>query len=272
MTSSNGHANAHMRKPNLTLIQLAKVVYDEEVNRKQRQWHVDRLIADWDWRKFGVPVVSQRSDGTYVPCEGAHRLMALTATGYEVAWVDVYEDQSLAEEADLFIGHNNKLTVVAVEKFQKQVVASHQPQSAINIIVTDHGLTVASSQSNGHITAVGSLETIYEQGGAKLLRRTLAVVLGAWGPTADAVQGWVLKGVASVLAQHGEEVDTDVLVSTLAKVPGGGGGVIAQAKARRAAMGKTLAENIYAVITGIYNKGRRKADQLQLVKARPDAS
>src|SRR5262245_64795158 len=79
------------------------------VQREFRQAHADKLAADLDLDKLGLPIVNHRDSHFWV-CDGQHRIAALKLFGFsDEDKVDcvVYENLSDSEMAELFLGRRS---------------------------------------------------------------------------------------------------------------------------------------------------------------------
>ncbi len=86
--------------------------------REFRKAHGDRIAAELDLNKLGLPIVNHR-DGMFWILDGQHRIYALRQNGFMDDFIEcqVYENLTDAEAADMFIGVNNRKQVAPYDKF-----------------------------------------------------------------------------------------------------------------------------------------------------------
>lgn len=249
-------------------ISISDMRFDPRVNRVLRQSRVDEIAANFDADKLGIIHLSKRDDGTYVVIEGQHRVRALVQMGWQDQRMEarVYEGLSVAQEAELMLALNDKLTLSSLDGFLIAVNAEDPEAVTINNIVNAAGLVVDNQLKDGSVTAVGALQKIYRGEASasagntnpEVLAATLDIAIASWGKSKAAVNGSVLNGIGLLLHRYGDLVDRDVLVQKLGAIPGGPSGLLGRAKALREIRGSSVPRNVAATVVEVYNKSRRQ--------------
>lgn len=248
---------------------LSSISSDQRVNTRpvDTGW-VDRKVREgFEPSRIGVPIVSHRADGTYVWLDGQHRGELIRRAG----WADqkiqcrVFTGLTLAQEASLFLGHNDNRQVKTVYKFLARVTANEADAVAITAIAQSAGWRITDTSGEKCITAVRSLERIFHGDQARdatmqpgrALQFTLRVVAEAWGYRSEAVNGDVLLGIGGVFNRFGNAVDLPAMVKKLAEYPGGPSGLLGKARGARDFQGGTVAHCVSDAVVRAYNTRRR---------------
>lgn len=250
--------------PRYMRIKAGELVIDHKVQRPISQAHVNRIVSAFDWRKLGTLLVSNRKNGEMVVLNGQHRLQALRELGYGDAEIkcEVYDGLTVAEEADLFTGHNAIRNPSAFDRFEKSVLAEDPRYVAMHDTLTRHGLRVVrgGTYEGRGVRAVGAVERVYDMREG-LLDLVCGISTQAWPMNADATDANVFIGLGIFLDTYWDEVDTDALLKKLAKYPGGPAVLIANAAGLKGLMGST-GKAVAELIREHYNKGRSAKHKL----------
>jgi len=254
--TSDATTHEIQRKATLTRVRLGDMAVSALGQRKLRPSRVNYLIATLDLEKLGAFTVNWRDGKAYL-VDGQHRQQALLGSDFDPDYtVDCWTYIGLTEqeEADMFLGFADVLTINGFEKFGIAVVAGYPVETDIAKIVDEAGLRITRDDLPGAVHAVGTLRRIYVRGGDTTLRRTLAVARDAFGdPGMEAV---ILDGLALLLGRYGDKVDDAVLVAKLANLGGGAKALSAKAEILRQRVGKPKGQCVAAVAVGLYNSGR----------------
>jgi hypothetical protein len=246
-----------------------QITSDRRVNTRpvDAGWVDKKMKEGFDPNLLGVPMVSSRADGTQVWLDGQNRgdLLRRSGWGDQKIQCRVFTGLTTAQEAELFLGHNDNRQVKVVYKFLARVTAGDEAAVAINAIVQSFGWRINDQVGGKHITAVKSLERIFHgdrntddtMAPGRALQRTLRVVTEAWGYKAEAVNGDVLLGVGSIFNRFGDVVDLAVLIKKLAEFPAGPSGLLGKARGMRQYQGGTVAHCVSEVVVTAYNARRR---------------
>lgn len=248
-------------------VPISKVRTDHEVNTRPIDFNwVDRHVSTFDPDKLGVPILSARDDGTYVVLDGQNRLEVCRRVGWGDQMIEcrVFRGLTKAQEAVLFLGHNDSRQVGTFHKFAARITAGEPDAVYIAAIVQRAGWELSFTASEKKIAAVGALEAVWKSGrpdatgwrGA-VLESTLGVVTEAWGYSSDAVNGHILRGVGAVIARHADILDKPALARKLAQHRGGALGVLSDARGLNGYAGGTVAACVAETVVRIYNSHRR---------------
>jgi len=191
-------------------VALKDVFTDHDVNTRPIDFTwVERRISAFDPDKLGVPVVSRRTDGRYACLDGQNRIELCRRAGYGDSKIEcqVFHGLTTAEEANLFLGRNDSRQVGAFHKFVARITAGDADAVYIAAIVQRTGWELAFASGEKKIAAVGALEAVWKSGrpdetgwrGA-YLEATLNVISEAWGHSADAANGHLIRGIGAVIA------------------------------------------------------------------------
>jgi hypothetical protein len=245
---------------------IAQVGTDRRVNTRtfDPNWVEKKLREGFNPDGLGVPIVSRRSDGTYIWLDGQNRaeLMRRAKWGDQKLPCRVFTGLSLAQEAALFLVHNDNRKVEPLHKFLARITAEDPDAVAINRIVEDLGWKIGEGGAKS-ITAVKALDRVYasdkkdDGSRGQALELTLRVVTEAWGYKPEAVDNRILGGIGSLINRFGDQIDKASLVKKLAEFPGGASGVIGKARGMQQYQGGTVQHCVGEVIHIAYNARRR---------------
>lgn len=246
---------------------------DHDVQRDFKVYHAKAIAKDYEPALFGVGYVSLRADGKYYLLDGQHRSAAAIIAGRGADPVPYYvlRGLTIAREAELFDELNrHKLKPDAVSSFKIGVEAKNPVNLEIAKVLESFGLKVNSQRSEGTITAVASLISVYngrlgikpahKEKSSKLdlpkthlLSRTLQVLTKAWGRDRTAYDGILIRGIAAFIYKHDTKVEGSQLAGVLAKnsTPTR---VIGQIKALKEISKITPAAAAVQFLEGIYNR------------------
>jgi hypothetical protein len=253
MNTPKSTTNRLNRTGHLEWVCAADVVVSPTGQRELREGWAAQIAAEFDPDRFLPPLVSRRDGKLYV-IDGQHRFEALRILGWDTRPIQcwVYDGISEAQEADLFLWHNNRKTVSAFDKFRIGVSAERDAESDIDRIVRASGFKVANSDHGG-IRAVGALRKVYAHGPA-VLARTLKIIRDSYGD--DGLGGEVIEGVGLVCARYNGSLDDAHAVSRLTTVRGGIGALNSKAYTARKVLAKPLAQCYAAAVVDIVNAGK----------------
>jgi hypothetical protein len=222
----------------------------------------------FDVSKLGVPVISERADGTRIWLDGQNRgaLLTLVGWGDQAIECKVFRGLTVKQEAELFLALNDNRRVGAIYRFLARVTAGDPDAVAISDIVRGAGWRIGDQSGADTITAVAALEKVYQgdqrdqvEGVAPgwALQRTLATMTQAWGFKSDTANGEIIKGIGALFNRYLDGIDTIVLVKKLATYPAGPAGLLGDARGRRQYQGGSVASCVSESVVDLYNKNRR---------------
>lgn len=247
-------------------VNLDDLTIDPAVQRREglNQGKINKIVAEWDPMALGTLTVSQRTAGTLVLLDGAHRCAAARRVGYTAHLpADIITGLTLQDEARLFLLLNTTTTPSAITKHLVSVVKGEPEAVEIDAILTAHGWKVAVSSEPGHIVAVSALERVYRNGGGSLadgrhpdvFERVIEIITAAWEHDTKGMASSMLLALAQLIGRFGPSVDTKKLVTEMqATRPGI---VIGRGRTLRDAQGGTVPAALAKILAGMHNSKRR---------------
>lgn len=241
------------RTGHLRWIAVADIHVNARAQRELRPGWAAQIAADFDPDRLTPPLLNKRG-GKYYVIDGQHRIEAMHLMGWDdqelQCWV--YEGLTEAQEADLFLWHNNRRSVSSFDKFVIGVTADRDDESDINRIVLACGLKVALGTPGG-ISATTALRKVYSHGPDNL-SRTLRIVRDSYGD--DGLKGHVLEGIGLLCARYNGDLDDKTAVDRLSSARGGLGALNTKAWGLRKQLGRSMPHCVAAAATDIINAGR----------------
>ena len=194
--------------------------------RAQRQFNEQwgkQLAAAFDPDAFGVLLVVENTNGDRLIVDGQHRAYAArVALGpNQKVQCDVHKVADDSGAARIFLAGNRHKSVGTLDKFLVRVIANDPTAIGVMDTLKRHGLTTSRTRADGIVQAVDACESIYKRpNGSEVFDRTISVLCAAWGRNPDAFHAHLVRGVGTVLAKHGADIDTDELARKLSKSSG----------------------------------------------------
>lgn len=203
-----------MSKSRYSKIRPSQVNCDPRFQRELDERRAKRMSKAVNKKRIGVPVLSQRADGTFWVLDGQHRITALKMAGDdEPVLCDIQEGLTLADEAELFLLLNSDRPAVRVfDKFKARLVAKDPVAVEIERTVKAAGLRISKAPGANCICAIKALESTHNA--YHNLPRVLSI-LGKWAD-GDPVtfDGRMLQDMGHFLASV-EKLDERHLVERL---------------------------------------------------------
>lgn len=236
---------------------------------------VENIVRHFNPGALGVITVSRRNPVTNIVLDGMHRVQAvkeLTDNQGDVL-SHVYENLTRAEEAQLFLDLNAGNQPNLLEKFKAKLVTGDTVAVEVGKLCNAYGWDINPTVGNGNVQCVGALERIYKrsvemEAEPNLLQLALLSVTRAWGMTREGGHAGTLEGLATLFAEHGDQVDVDRVIQKLTSYPGGPRGLSSDAanmaSLRRGRVPIAVAE----LVTEEYNKGKQSKRLPPLKKRR----
>lgn len=212
---------------------------DPGVQRRVNMHRVKLLADAFDESALGIFTVSARRPGPiagsgevtaedrkirYVVLDGQTRLEALRVftgspdTSFKVL-CQVYHGLTRAEEAEIFLSHNNRAAVRTVDKFRIALTAGEDWAVRLNRIVTRHGFEAGVNPTPARrFTAVtAAMKIMNLPDGEDSLDRAFDLVVRAWGHRQNAASAEAIGGIGALYHRHGAAIDTASFAKRLAR-------------------------------------------------------
>lgn len=245
---------------------------DPDVQRRVNEGRVARLAADFHEGALGVLVVSARESLDpatseiklrYIVLDGQTRLAALRKfTGTEGTVFplvcQVFHGLTRAQEAEIFLTHNDRAAVRKIDLFRLALVARQPWAIELNDIVSRHGYAAKDSAlPERRFTAISTAQRIVRLAdGAKSLDRAFDLLSRSWGYRVNAASAEAVDGLGLLFHRHGNDVEVVKFAAKLATADTPQT-FKANVLAYRAATGISRTEAAYRYVLKVYNSGRR---------------
>lgn len=245
---------------------------DQGVQRKLNEGRVARIAADFHEAALGVFVVSARdfldpaTNSTSirnVVLDGQTRLAALRKfTGSETTTMpvvcQVYHGLTRAQEAEIFLTHNDRAAVRKIDLFRLALVARQDWAVELDSLVSKHGFVASDGAApERRFTAISTAQRILKMPeGAQALDRAFEFLARSWGYRINSASAEAVDGLGLLFLRHGTDVEIVKFANKFAttNTPQT---FKAQVVAYRATMGVSRTEAAYQYVVRVYNSGRR---------------
>ncbi len=246
------------------LVALDELFADDRYQRPPQEAFVSKMVNAFDDTLVGVLDVSKRSNGkshNYAILDGLQRYTAMGKVGKSTAYVSVYPDMSLEEEAMFFVRKNkDRRRVHPFYNFRAMIVAGDKEHIAINEIVEAHGykLDMTSTPENS-LPSIRSIQEAYGFSSAarqESLRPALRMLRKAWHGRRGGKDGELIRGLGRFFQPfRDDEIDWQWLEDKLAAE----NPRAIVTRAREVWFTKAYSANPVAEeIIKVYNDGRKK--------------
>lgn len=250
---------------------------DPSVQRKLNEGRVARIAADFHESALGVLVVSARhasgidTSGNpqaapqtrYVVLDGQTRLGALrkfagTETTAMPVVCQVYHGLTRAEEAEIFLTHNDRAAVRKIDLFRLALVAGQTWAVDLDELIKRHGFDAADyAGPERRFTAISTAQRIIRlPEGMDALDRAFDLIARSWGHRANAASAEAVDGFGLLFHRHGKDVDVPGFARKIASTDTPQT-FKANVLAYRGTMGVSRTEAAYRYVIKVYNSGRR---------------
>lgn len=248
----------------LLFVRLGQMAIPTLAQRDFRPHRAEKIFAEFDIDRFGVPALSFRG-GVYYIIDGQHRIEAIKrwiGQGWEDQRIEcrVFEGLTEAQEADYFLKLSDTLPIATFDRFRIAVNAGYHAEVEIKRVVEQEGLRIAKNKGEGNVQCVGTLKKVYARSDAKTLAKTLRIVRDAFGDTA--MQALVIDGIAHFVQRYDRLADETLAKHKLGQIAGGLNGFLNRAAQTYKQLGGQRSHCVAATAVDIYNRQARKNQKL----------
>lgn len=234
--------------------------------REFRKAHGDRIAADLDLDKLGIPVLNHR-DHIFWVLDGQHRIYALKQFGFgdnDTIKCEVYENLTDSEMAEIFLGRDARRAISPYDKFHVACTAGRKRENDIRRVVEANGLKIGRAKEENTIGAIGALGKVYDRSGDVVVGQVVRAIKNAFAGDPTAFAPEVIEGTGLVFNRYNGKTNEKELASRLAAAQHGVRGLLRRAESQRQRTGNQKGQCVAATIVDIYNKplGPRSSDRL----------
>ncbi|SCW34402.1 hypothetical protein SAMN02910456_00615 [Ruminococcaceae bacterium YRB3002] len=131
----------------------------------------------------------------------------------------VYDDLDYAEEADIFANQmKNVKALLPIEIFNANCEAGNNKELMIKGLVESYNLKITASSTPGCISAVSSLERIYDKYGYDMLDRVIKLIIFTWEGEQKSFSANMMNGLARLLWAFGDNLKDEIFKEKLGEV------------------------------------------------------
>lgn len=241
------------RASSVQWVRVSDINVSDYAQRDMRSHMAEKIAADFDPDKLGVPVLNLRG-GRYWAVDGQHRIEALKIIGYgdQLIECQVYDGLDEKAEAEMFLGLNTRLNVAALDRFKVAVQAQRERECQVALAVQNEGMSVGTG--DGQIMAVGALCKVYDKAGRERLEAALRVLRASYGDAA--MRAELIEGMGLVTHRYNGELDEAKAIEKLSSIRGGMSGLLSKAELTRRQVGRPKAHCVAASVVETINSGR----------------
>lgn len=174
---------------------------------------IDKIAAEFNWRKFGALIVTPASDNRYWIIDGQHRTHGARQRG-DIAYLPaiVHKGLDQTEQALAFLGANRDRVAMSAQALYHALLLAKDPEAQIiakicnfeRITITRHNISAAKFRAR-ETGAVPMLRRILSKHGEAHLARTVNILVSTWGDVPGALQSGLFMAVSMFLHEDGDE-------------------------------------------------------------------
>ena len=202
-------------------IPIKNLVSNQDYQRNLSETNILKAAEDFDLFQIN-PVKVSRRDGINYVFNGQHtiEIVALVSGSRDTpVWCMIYDDLNYEHEADIFANqmkHVKPLT--PFEIFTAHIEAGSNKHIMIKKLVESYRLEISNKKMPGTITAVSTLERIFDYHGYANLDRTLRLIIATWEGDVNSFSGSMMFAVSKLIACYGDNLHDDVFRDKLGLV------------------------------------------------------
>lgn len=202
-------------------IPIRNLVSNQEYQRPLSENHIRKALEEFDVYQIN-PVKVSRRDGINYVFDGQHTIEIIASESGSrdtPVWCMIYDDLKYKEEAHIFADQQKHVKALSsFETFKAHIEADDPKQKMIEAIVQSYGLAITSTKAKNGISAVSTLERIYDKYGQAVLDRTLRLAAATWEGENNSFSGNILMGIARIVVAYGDTVRDDVFKDHVGRV------------------------------------------------------
>lgn len=213
--------NEFVPRVHFELVPIKDLVSNQEYQRSLSMLHVRKAVENFDLNQINPIKVSRRNGINYV-FNGQHtaEIVAMVSGSRETpVWCMIYDDLEYAEEADIFANQmKNVKALLPIEIFNANCEAGNSKELMIKGLVESYNLKISGSTNPGCISAVSSLERIYDKYGYDMLDRVLKLLIMTWEGEQKSFSANMMNGLARLLSVYGDKIKEDIFKEKLGEI------------------------------------------------------
>ena len=202
------------------LIPISNLVSNQNYQRPLSSAQISSALEEFDIYQIN-PVKVSRRDGVNYVFDGQHTceiIAAASGSRDTPVWCMVFDDLTYTEEAKTFAEQRKHVRkLVPYEIFKAHIEAGSEKQMLIETIVRSYGLKLSGGKTPNAISAINTLEKIYDKYGQEILDRTLKLAIATWEGETNSLSGNMLMGIARLLVAFGDAIQEDSFVENVGK-------------------------------------------------------
>tara|TARA_E500000318_G_scaffold46673_4_gene43989 strand:+ start:8582 stop:9400 length:819 start_codon:yes stop_codon:yes gene_type:complete len=236
--------------------------YQRSTNSRRGRLIIGKIVDAFEWRKYGALSVSRDQEGNLLLVDGQHRTAAAIALGLPLVPACVSASNSVAEQAEAFVGINTDRTgISALQLYHSKLAAGDEVAELMQQAVTGAGVEILrtprpwNQMKPNHTQAVSTIRKLVEAGGPERMSSILKMIMEAY-PASCGLTDFIIRTVSLIAANAEHEVllDPDFVELLATRSPERWQ---TAAKAEREDRRCPAAVAGRLVISREYNKGRR---------------
>ena len=203
------------------LVPIKDLVSNQDYQRSLSMLHVRKAVENFDLNQINPIKVSRRGGVNYV-FNGQHtaEIIAMASGSRETpVWCMIYDDLDYAEEADIFANQmKNVKSLLPIEIFNANCEAGNNKELMIKGLVESYNLKISASSNPGCISAVSSLERIFDKYGYDMLDRVIKLIIITWEGEQKSFSANMMNGMARLLFAFGDTLKDEIFKEKLGEI------------------------------------------------------
>lgn len=205
-------------------IPVALIHVDQRYQRPLVLDRAKRYAANLDMAALAAVIISQRADETYWVVDGQHRLEACKLVEPApitelLCWTGA--GLTIEREAELYYECNHQRgNPNALQVFRSRLMFKQPEAVELDALLRSIGYTAATEGGHkaGDIRAIGTIERVFTEWGADVLREALTVLRQAWPNERKPLEGHLVRACAQLLRTYDDVLVRERLILKLGRV------------------------------------------------------
>lgn len=199
--------------PEYAYVDPRSLFVDETYQRPLSMDRVWEIATDFNWFLFDPLWLGRRTDDRLYVVDGRHRLAAALIIGYDKVGdvpAQIRRTTGVEEEAKIFVDLQEKRReITTAQRFAAKLIFKDSTAVNLQRLLSKHGFKVPTESwgnsstvsKQNEITAIGTLEQIYKQGGSERVSDLLQILRLAWDGFPPSTRSDMMRALNNLLAR-----------------------------------------------------------------------
>lgn len=200
------------------LVPIKDLVSNQDYQRNLSMVHVMKAVENFDLNQIN-PIKVSRRDGINYVFNGQHtaEIVAMASGSRETpVWCMIYDDLEYTEEADIFANQmKNVKPLSPLEIFNANCEAGNDKHLLLRSLIESYSLHIGASSTPGTISAISTVEAIYDKHGYQHLDRVIKLIVMTWEGESKSFSANILNGISRLISVYDDKIKDEIFKEKL---------------------------------------------------------